>query len=494
MRNAASRLNMRPAQRPATASSDGKAAPPLGPLRDFALTAAICAPPLAISLFAVPLNIAETLQIAAIKGVAGVGMLSWIAHTPGAAPLGFFLQSPFVAAFGVNRFGARFLSLIFALAACYLFLRWARQIPLQRPALALAFFLLLPLHYSLATGARSFEPALFFLLAATLAFSRLVKSPGFLSAAWFALLLLFCLYIEPFSIFPAIGLGIGLLALIVRAHERRALCFVLPAIIAPVLLFLPYLFWARPQAATNWIFEPAGYPGGSSPWIQPFLAVAENGWAACALLFLSLGAIAAALWHTWHLRASLVNRRRTVYSSLGAILAAFVLALSFDSANGVPFRAGQALWIAPYLTVLVCAGLEAIARLLNARRVVAIGAAAFLVLSLVADISWLAGPHPDIAREAKLARSQLRPGSCVVFVSEGLSKPLFLVFQPQLAGDECLNFFHRRIVLAIHPYVSPELRGQAEAFFRGLNFIPTERFRSGGGEIVIEQQAAAARQ
>lgn len=79
--------------------------------------------------------------------------------------------------------------------------------------------------------------------------------------------------------------------------------------------------------------------------------------------------------------------------------------------------------------------------------------------------------------------------ACVVFVSEQLSEPMFLLFEPRLARYECLNFAHRRIVLASHPYVRADQQQDAESYFHALNFQEAKRVRVGGGQVLVLDQS-----
>lgn len=464
------------------------AAKPKSPLRDLGITAAIAAPLLALAWFILPLQLGEVLQIAGVTDIAHIGIFQWVARTPNTAPLNFFAEFPFLAALGNDRFSARIVSFLFAIAACYLFLRWAKRIPLQRPYLALAAFLLLPLHYMLAARAQPFEQGLFFSLAATICFFRLVGRPGVLRAALYAALLMACLYTSPFSFLPAIGLLAALFVFVLRAHERRALWFVLPATALPVLLFLPYLVWAQPYKDPHWLFEPSSFPGGTPTVWQPLYALANQGWAACGLAFLFLWGFGAALWSAAQFRNTPLGKRRILVCCIGAVVFTIAIALCLDAVNGRTFEASQMLWIAPLLIVLAFAGFEHAARLVRAGWPLPIGAAAILGLSAICDIGYLASHPPDIGRVAQLVGPELTGDSCVVFVSERYSKLLFLVFQPQVAAHECLNFFHRKVVLASHPYVRPDQQSDAESFFRGLNFLPQKRIHAGGGQILVMRQ------
>lgn len=476
-------------------------AEPKSPLRDFATTAAIAGPALALTWFILPLRLGEVLQIAGITRVAHMGIFDWVARMPGGAPLNFLTEAPFLAAFGNSRFSARIISFLFATASCYLFLRWVKRIPLPRPYWALAAFLLLPLHYMLATRGQPFEQALFFSLASTIWFFALVVRPSILKAIVYAALLTICIYTSRFSFLPAIGLLIALFVFIVQAQERRALWFVLPATAVPVVLFVPYLVWAQPHADAHWLFEPASFPAGTALVWQPLYALVDQGWAACGLAFLFLWGLGVAVWQVivWRRPAKAdhkprwsaplsIGKHRILVCCFGAVVSTIVLAMPLDAANGRNFAASQVLWIVPSLIVLTFAGFERAGRLLKSRLPLLAGATAVLVLSAAADIAYLASNPPDIGRVAKLVGPQLTDDSCVVFVSERYSKSLFLVFQPELADHECLNFFHRKIVLASHPYVRPDQQSDAESFFLGLNFVSTKRIHAGGGQIVVMQQ------
>jgi hypothetical protein len=50
---------------------------------------------------------------------------------------------------------------------------------------------------------------------------------------------------------------------------------------------------------------------------------------------------------------------------------------------------------------------------------------------------------------------------------------------------ECLEFFHPRIVMLVHPYVEEAQKKDADVFFRGLNFQEVKRLEVGGGEVIV---------
>ena len=65
-----------------------------------------------------------------------------------------------------------------------------------------------------------------------------------------------------------------------------------------------------------------------------------------------------------------------------------------------------------------------------------------------------------------------------------MSRYLFEVFDADLSKHECQNFFHKRVVLAIHPFVKPDQEREARIFFRGLDFEETHRDILGDGKVI----------
>ena len=444
---------------------------------------------LLIAVLVLPLRIEELLQILASRQHSFAGFINWIPKAPGSAPLSYFTQAPFVFALGVSRLGARLPSLLFGLGSCYLFLHLAKSIPLRRPYLALALFLLLPTQYRAATEGLPFEPALFLLLLATLVFLRLIRTPTVKLSIWYAIALTLCLYTERFSYLPSIGYLFFLFAFVNRAHERRVIWFALPATAAPTLLFLPYYLWARPLVSANWLSAPAAPGTPSSIYLQGLVDFAADipvGYILSILLILGLFA---GVWGLFRLPRldyptrvppAALPRSIAIFCLFGGAVSTICIVLVLDIWNGYPFRATQVLWAMPGVVVSTSVALE---RLKPVPKRALWGL--LILLCFIADVQYLATTREDLRRETLLVRPQLTGDSCVVFVSERLSKSLFLLFDPSLQGHECGNFFHHRVVLASHAYVTPYQQENAESFFRGLNFVEVRRIRSGGGQIVV---------
>lgn len=407
----------------------------------------------------VPLRVVEILQILAAWHFSWSRFIGWIVQTPGSAPLSYFAQLPFLLISPNGRLAARFASLIFAIGACILLFIIGKKVAIKRPYLGLAAFALLPVHFHAATDARGFEQALFLTVLQLLFFLRLIHAPAIKSAVLYGAALGVCLYTDPYSFLPAIGQFLFLLRFINRAHERRVVWFALPATAAPPLLFLPYYLWARTQTSPNWIYIPESLRGN---------------WAIYAIAILLILGLLISIWINLHALG------RNPANSI------FLFCAAGGAAGSLIGR--QVLWATPALILLFFAALDWIStsRLKNITACALAGL--LLVCCVFSGVGYLRSRPDDMQREAAAVSNRVTKNSCVVFLSEGLSKYLFLLFQPQLAPYECLNFFHHRAIVAIHPYVAAKERMDVASYFHALTFREKERIYAGGGEILVFEQ------
>lgn len=443
---------------------------------------------LLFAVLAMPLRLPEILEIAANRHFESLSLTDWIAQTPGSAPLNYFVQIPFLLVLGYTRIGARLDSFLFALAACYIFFRLAKRIPLERPLVALAVFLLVPVHLELASAGRPFEQALFFLLLATEWYLRLMERPALSTAALYTLFLTLCIYTDRYAFLPAIGYLLFLFRFVNRAQERRAMWFALAATVLPVLAFLPYYFWAQPQVNPYW-------PGDAAPATDAFAGshalrcLAGNEWIGCALLPLVAAGVIAGAWASFRQAAFTVSKRIALFCLFGGVVSTIAIATITDLWLDETFAPAQIMWATPGMVILLFAGLEWLKKKQPMRMLADPLAAVLILICLAGDFSYISGRSEDTRTEAALVRNELTNDACVVFVSQRFAKVPFLLFAPDLANRECVNFFHERVVLASHAYVTPDQQQDAESFFRGLNFAETKRVQVGGGQIVVMDQA-----
>ncbi len=444
------------------------------------------------AVLSIPLRIPEVLQMAGVRDLSPSKFFGWIAQAPGLSPLNPILQTPALLVGGHSRLAARFISLLFAIAACYLFLRLVRRIPLERPYWALLVFMLLPVHFERAFVGRPFEQGLFLIVLATEYFFRLVSRPRLKAALLYGGCLTLCLYTDRYSFLPSIGYLLFLLRFVDRAQERRATWYALGATAVPVVLFLPYGLWAHTHVSADWFTgPPAAFSG--IVYLRLLRSLAVERWAAYVLFTLLMIGVVAGSWASFGVTAGGIAKRVRLFVLAGGVGATILIALALDISLGQRFTPAQALWSAPAAVILVFAGLEWMGKRRDLRPLTIGGSALLLAVCAAADAQFLlfpsgSAPVEDLQAIAAAVPGQLNRDSCVVFVSERFSKAMLLVFEPELASRECLAFFHSRIVLASHPYVTPAQQQDAESYFQGLNMTATRRLKMGGGEIVVMQQ------
>jgi hypothetical protein len=449
---------------------------------------------LLVSYLLLPLHLDEILQAAAFEHFSFKSMFEWIAKTPGSGPLSYLVQLPF-ALFSHSRFVLRLPSLCFALGSCLLFFRLTRLIPLRRSFLALFVFLAMPVHYYFAGQARPFEQGVFLLLLAALLFFQLVETPTVQNAVWYGIVLTACLFTAPASFMPAVGYVLFLLRFASGKAERRALWFALPPTVAPLVFFAPYYAWAHSKVDGIWLTGQP-YPGGDwSVWTGAALA---------ALLLIGLIGGAWSTFPSWRrIMASsmmlvpvipgLQRKRLVVFCLSGGAVAALVPA-AVAAVNVTAFTPNEFLWAVPCLVLVSCAGLERLSTLvlppifsvLNPvpRVLSSILSLLLFALCLPADALYLLNPPADLEDLTAAIRPELGDKGCLVFVSEGMSRFLFLLFDPDLEARECRNFSPTRVVLAEHPYVVAADKRNAELYFRGLNFTEKKRQAEADGQVI----------
>ena len=171
----------------------------------------------------------------------------------------------------------------------------------------------------------------------------------------------------------------------------------------------------------------------------------------------------------------------------GCILAALADAAA-DSWTGSPFLPNEILWAVPGMVILTFAALEWLVKagklpsfltFLSPTLAVLV-----VLLCLPGDVEYIQNRPQNMDELAGLVQPEMKGDACLVFVSEKLSRFLFEVYQPDLEHYECQNFFHKRVVLAVQPYVRADQLRDAEVYFKGLDFKEVNRQLSAGGQVI----------
>ena len=433
-----------------------------------------------------PVSVDEILRLIGSSQSSFGQVLTWARQVPGGAPLGDFIQFCIMAVIGHSRLAVRLPSLACAVASCHLMWKLARQAAVQQPLLAVLLFMLLPLQVRYAADARPFELGLLLLISATIYYLRLLAAPNLRNSAVYSLLLLGCLYTEPFAYLPAVGYLLFLLAFIARADKRRAFWYALPSTVIPVLLFLPYFFWSTPFVNPRWLFNHDHVPFSETIYLDVMHAVGGGGTTAYVLSAILIAAAVVACWRSFQLTDAAFSKRMALFCLFGGVLSTVTIALIIDGTYNVFFSPDQIVWIAPALCILMVATLD---WLQQKSALAGLSVAALvLLLCVYKNAEYMVTPKENIRAIEDKVRPLLSSDSCVVFVSQGLSRSVLTYLDPELGSKECFHFFHTRVVLASHPYVRPDQQEDAESFFRGLNFSISKRMDVGQGTIVVMDQ------
>jgi hypothetical protein len=446
-----------------------------------------------------PLHLSEITQAAAFLHFEWQSFFNWIAQTPAGAPLHYLVELPFALLAPDSKALLRVPALVSALGSVFVFFALAKRVPLRHPILALLLFLAIPTHLMYATQARPYELAMFLLLLATFSFFSLVEEPGFMRALIYTVALTACIFTQASSFLPSIGYALALLGFANLKTYRRALWYALAATALPIAIYMPYYFWAVGHRRAEWLTEQFPAFAVRMSGLQALMSLdpGTNPWFGIALISILLIGIIGGIGSTLPLASysegapppapGLVRRRAIIFCLAGGALVAMLGQASASGWTGLVFSPYQILWSLPAFVIVFCAALDALMRVTMMSKLWLVGPALVIVaifLCIPGDIEYLRTQPPDIAKLTVLVRPQLGGDTCVVFVSQRLSRYIFSVYDPDLAKYECQNFFHKRVVLAIHPFVRPEQEREARIFFRGLDFEETHRDVLGDGKVI----------
>ncbi len=449
--------------------------------------------------FVMPLRLSEITQAAAFLNFEWQSFFDWIAQTPSGAPLHYLAELPLALTAPDSKALLRIPALLSALISVLLFYAITRRIPLQHPILALILFLAIPTHLMYATQARPYELGMFFLLLATTAFFSLVEQPNFFRALVYGLLLVACLFTQPSCYLPAVGYVLGLLGFANVKKYRTALWFALVATVLPIAAYAPYHLWAVGHRRAEWLTEQFPAFSIKIAGVQALMSLdpGTNPWFGISLLSILLIGIAGGMASVMPLGtfslgaqpppASLVRSRAVLFCLAGGALVTLLGETAVAGYTSQVFSPYQVLWAVPSLIIVFCAALDALVRVPVLKSISLVNPAVVIVailLCIPGDIEYIRTQPPDLAKLTALVRPQLGGDTCVVFVSQRLSRYIFEVYDPDLAKYECQNFFHKRIVLAIHPFVRAEQERDARIFFRGLDFEETHRDALDDGKVI----------
>jgi uncharacterized membrane protein len=420
-------------------------------------------------------------------------MRSMGSNNPGAAPLGYLTQRPFVLAGGPSNFWARLPSVIFSILSCLVLAQICRQLSMNAlpnrdregvgalainpqilSVLVTILFMAIPLQFRYAVEARPYSEALCFSLLAVLAFLKLISGPSLPAAVLCVLAIVAALYTQPYAILNVCGVIFWSACTDAKAGNwRRA--FLGPSCLAISLLaFLPWYLlesgkWAsgiqeHRIPAFHWTF---------ALLLDVTKGISGDGYlCSAALIFLA----AAAFLARSDFRGLL----------LATILFPVAGALAGDAFSNYFFASRQILFALPGLVILATLGLL---ELFRRNKGVAIAASAILLgAAFQKDVTMQTKASENWPAAARAVSEIARNGRCLEVVPAS-SMELYSFFVPGLETKVCAaSPLQKGAALITSLYTTtPELIAAAD-HFRERGFAPVSSTAVGGTSITLEDR------
>lgn len=393
---------------------------------------------------------------------------------PGAAPLGYLTQRPFVLAAGPVNLWVRISSVLFSLLSCWALARICRELRMPRiTLLATVLFMAMPLQLRYATEGRPYEEALAFSLLAILGVLRLTENPSVLGAVLSVLAMVAALYSQPYAILNVAAVVLWSTIRIAKKSNWRDAMLGPACLIVAVAAFLPwYVFQKRNWAAG---IEQHGIPQfhwSRALFLDLFKGISGDGYlGSAALLILVAAAFLARPEFRWLL--------------LAASILPIIGALAGDAFSNYFFASRQILFALPGLVILAALGFLELHRRSKLAAVVAV--AALIGAAVQKDVT-MQKSRENWPAAAQAVADVARSGRCITVVP-ATSLDLYTYFVPELKSNVCAakTLQPGAALISTLYTTSAELVAAADRF-REQGFSPVQSSAVGGTTITLENR------
>jgi uncharacterized membrane protein len=422
-----------------------------------------------------PLWLDEVLQLIANSSHGVDDFMRSMGRNPGASPLGYLTQRPFVSAGATSPLWARFPSIIFSILSCWAVARICRELKMpQVSMLAAGLFMVMPLQFRYAVEGRPYSEALCFSLLAVLAFLKLSARPGLGAAFICVLAIVAALYTQPYAILNVAGV-ISWVAISNAKSESWKRAALGPAcLLISLAAFLPwYLLGTRKWPSS--IVE-QGYP--KFHWTLALLQDVTKGVSGDGFLCSAVLILLAAF--------GLVMRPGFRGLLLSAILFPICGALAGDAFMNYFFASRQILFALPGLVILAALGcLELYGK--NRTAAILVGAV-LLGPALQKDLTMQTQARENWPAAAKAVSEITRAGRCIE-VAPRTTLALYSFFVPGLETKTCgASPIQMRAALISSGYTTTAELLAAADYFREHGFAPIQTSAVGGTSITLEDK------
>jgi hypothetical protein len=329
----------------------------------------------------------------------------------------------------------------------------------------MTLFALCPLQLRYATEARPYAQALFFSLAATVVFIKLVEQTKPSTYLTYFAVIVAGLYTQPFTIFIPAAHWFWLALPASAEYRKKALVATSFTIAAALLALVPWYIYAHSFWRASTVAGQFQFVFG---WKQVSLLLREltgAGYIGTGLLLLSCG-------------LALAERRLTPNSRWfwGVMLILPFAALAADAYFGYFVAIRQFITVLPPLVLLSAWGIDQLA----SGRKPALGIilqSALVIAFLVGGYRWFTKPREDWQETAATLRRRVQRGGCAIFVPSG-SRAYYEFFDPTIGELGCARGASPETIwLAVSPY---EAASEYQSVVGNLESRGYKRYESRG--------------
>jgi uncharacterized membrane protein len=423
-----------------------------------------------------PLWLDEVLQLIATSSPSVDDfMQSMGSRNPGAAPLGYLTQRPFVLAGGTSALWARLPSAMFSILSCWVLLRICRELKMPELAvLASGLFMVIPLQFRYAIEGRPYSEALCFSLLAVLAFLKMMSGPTMSWSILCVLAIVAALYTQPYAILTVCGVIFCDTVTNAKTGNWKRAALGPACLLISGAAFLPWYLLETRKWATG--IQEHGIP--TFHWTLALLLDVAKGISgdgflcSVALIFLAAFAFLAQPG----LRGLL----------LASILFPMAGALAGDAFSNYFFASRQILFALPGLVILAALGFLELFR--RNKSVAIVAMAILLVAALQKDVTMQTKAREDWPAAAKAVAEVARNGRCIE-VAPASSLELYTFFVPGLETKVCAASPRQPGAAMISSLytTTAELIAAAD-HFRDHGFSPAQTTAVGGTSITLEDR------
>ena len=423
-----------------------------------------------------PLWLDEVIQlIATTSGSIDEFMRSMGDRNPGAAPLGYLTQRPFVLAGGASALWARFPSLLFSILACWSLVRVCNELGMSEIRLLVAgLFMAIPLQFRYATEGRPYSQALCFSLLAMLAFLKMSAAPSARGAFLLVLATVVALYTQPYAILSVCGLVFWDAVTNAKSGKWKIAALGPFCMLVSVLAFLPWYLLETGKWASG--IQQHGIPPfhwSRSLAMDVIKSISGDGFLCTAALIVLAG-------------AGFASRSKHKGLLLSAILFSIGGALAGDALMNYFFASRQILFALPGLTILAATGFRELYAKNNA--VAIAGLALLLGAAFQKDATMQMNAKENWQAAGGAVAEAARTGRCLEVVPADTLE-LYDFFAPGLAAQVCDGKpLDSGVVLVSHLYTPAAELASAENHLRDLGFVPVRTIATGGTTITFEDR------